>query len=154
MEHIWQPFEVGFGVAPMTILGRWAFLRLTGWEASWVSRGHREFRHTFLSFCNYSSFEVSAQECDISFGKFLVIIKFTEYILGDSLGMVQAQGFHLSEQLFNAGHLVLLEFTLDTWYPGHFDGLSGSEVMFWNVICLKCGLLRFTPLLKDVALDL
>lgn len=53
-----------------------------------------------------------------------MIIKFTEYILGDSLGMVQAQGFHLTEQLIDAGHLVLLEFTLDTWYPGRFDDLS------------------------------
>lgn len=55
--------------------------------------------------------------------------------------MVRAQGFHLTEQLFDAGHLVLLEFTLDTWYPCRFD-----------VICLKCGLLRLTPLLKDVTL--
>lgn len=131
MATVW----VGFGVAPVTTLGRGAFLRLTGWEASWVnSRGHQEFRHqhTFLSFCNHS-FEVSAQECDVSSGKGLVIIKFTECILGDSLWNGTSSRLSSYRAALWCGHLVLLEFTLDMWYPGRSDGLSGSEVMFWNV---------------------
>lgn len=34
---VWRLFEVGFGVAPISTLGRWAFLRVDRWEASWVN---------------------------------------------------------------------------------------------------------------------